>query len=286
MGVHAPEEVVGELGLGRLLEAGDGGALRVHRGHHVPDGAVLAGGVDALEHDEQRVLLLGVEPVLQLGQARDLLGELGLGALLVLVLAVEAGVDRLELHLRAGLDDELLAVVHGVPPSRPRPDAAARRRWRRSARGGTVRWSSSRSVASAHAAEHDRARRGCRPRPRRWSSRGSAAPASRSRTSGPRAPGWRGWRRGAAAPGKGGRKNQPSLRVTKSSRWPPATSCRNITVCSAAWSARPKRAASAGSDSASRPISSRPNDWIDAEEAEDAGERRAGAASSSGSASG
>ena len=33
------------------------------------------------------------------------------------------------------------------------------------------------------------------------------------------------------AAGNGGRKNQRSVRVMNSSRWPPATSCRNITVC-------------------------------------------------------
>ena len=34
--------------------------------------------------------------------------------------------------------------------------------------------------------------------------------------------------------GNGGRKNQRSLRVMNSRRWPPATSCRNITDCSCA----------------------------------------------------
>ncbi len=46
--VDAPEEVVGELLGGGLLEAGDVTADRVHRRHDVLDGAVLARGVHAL----------------------------------------------------------------------------------------------------------------------------------------------------------------------------------------------------------------------------------------------
>ena len=52
---RTPEEVMVEL-LGRgLLERGDLAALRVHPGHDVLDGAVLAGGVHGLEDHEERL---------------------------------------------------------------------------------------------------------------------------------------------------------------------------------------------------------------------------------------
>ena len=61
-----------QLLAGRLLEGVDAHAGRVGAAQDVLDGAVLAGGVDALEHDEQRALLLRVQPLLQAG---DLLAQ-------------------------------------------------------------------------------------------------------------------------------------------------------------------------------------------------------------------
>ena len=61
MRMDAPEEIMRELGRGRLLEAGDARALRVERGEHVLDRAVLAAGVERLQDDQDRALVLGVE---------------------------------------------------------------------------------------------------------------------------------------------------------------------------------------------------------------------------------
>ena len=61
MGVDAPEKVVRELGRGRLFEAGDARALGVERGEYVLDRAILSSGVERLQDDEDRVLVLGVE---------------------------------------------------------------------------------------------------------------------------------------------------------------------------------------------------------------------------------
>ena len=48
------------------LNDGDVAALRVERGHHPPDRAVLARCVDALEHDEYRLLGFGPQLVLEI----------------------------------------------------------------------------------------------------------------------------------------------------------------------------------------------------------------------------
>ncbi len=40
-------------------------ALRIHAGHDVADRAVLPARVERLQHDEQRVLLFGVQQILQ-----------------------------------------------------------------------------------------------------------------------------------------------------------------------------------------------------------------------------
>ena len=60
------------LGGGRL-EGEHLAALRIHPGHDVLDGAVLAGGVHRLENQQQRPAVLGIEFGLQLGQLFDVL---------------------------------------------------------------------------------------------------------------------------------------------------------------------------------------------------------------------
>ncbi len=60
-------EVFGRRGLERV----DLAALRIHSRHHVLDRAVLAGGVDGLEHEQQRPAILRVEAILQLGDRVD-----------------------------------------------------------------------------------------------------------------------------------------------------------------------------------------------------------------------
>lgn len=69
--LRAPEEVVSELEPTGLLERGHRHALGVDPPHDVPDRPILAGGIEALEDHEQRVLAFRVEPVLELSEALD-----------------------------------------------------------------------------------------------------------------------------------------------------------------------------------------------------------------------
>ena len=50
--VNAPQEIMRELGRSRLFEACNKCPLRVKRGEHMLDRAVLAAGVERLEDDE------------------------------------------------------------------------------------------------------------------------------------------------------------------------------------------------------------------------------------------
>jgi len=64
--MDAPEEVVAGFEGGGHFEGRDIAALRIDAGEDVADGAILAGGVHALEDDEQGLGLAGVEDVLQI----------------------------------------------------------------------------------------------------------------------------------------------------------------------------------------------------------------------------
>ena len=64
--MHAPEKVVRQLLLARPAEARDVDAERPGLVEHVADGAVLAGGIGALQDHQQRALAFGEQPVLQL----------------------------------------------------------------------------------------------------------------------------------------------------------------------------------------------------------------------------
>ena len=116
--VDAPEEVVrGLFGRGDL-EPLHLAALRVHGADHVPAHAVLAGGVQPLQHDQERVAVVAVHLALQVAQlgldGLELLGR----RLVVAVLAAEGGIELLEPDLAAGLDHQLLGVVHvACPPA-------------------------------------------------------------------------------------------------------------------------------------------------------------------------
>ncbi len=68
-----------ELGRRRLLEAGDERSLRIERGEDVLDRAVLAAGVERLQDDEDRVLVLGVEQGLLIEQLLQIALDLLLG---------------------------------------------------------------------------------------------------------------------------------------------------------------------------------------------------------------
>ena len=63
--VDTPEEIVRQFLGGRLLEAVNRAALRVHRPDHMPAHAVLSGRIDALQDDQQSMLAFGIEQLLQ-----------------------------------------------------------------------------------------------------------------------------------------------------------------------------------------------------------------------------
>jgi len=77
--VRPPQKVVRCFLRRRLFESVDVRALRVERAKHVPDRAVLAAGIHRLEDDEQSACVFGVEAVLQLAQALDVLVDSPLG---------------------------------------------------------------------------------------------------------------------------------------------------------------------------------------------------------------
>lgn len=88
----------------RSLEAPHLAALRVHAAEDALDGAVLAPGVESLQHDEQALLALGEEARLQVRDALALRLELGFDIGLGVVLLRVVGVDVLELDFSAGRD--------------------------------------------------------------------------------------------------------------------------------------------------------------------------------------
>ena len=125
--VDAPQVVVGELVGARHLEARDRAALRVEGLHDLVDRAVLAGGIDALEDDEDRPLRLGPESILELPESHQLLRG-GLGRVRLLVPVARAGIELRQADARAGPDAQgvpqvgatghragLLSVGFGVP---------------------------------------------------------------------------------------------------------------------------------------------------------------------------
>ena len=81
-------------------------------GHDVLDRAVLAGRVHPLEDDEDPSPALRPEALLELGEAADVGGDLGRRAVLV-VAEGRAGVERADVHLRAGANDEAVAERSG-----------------------------------------------------------------------------------------------------------------------------------------------------------------------------
>ena len=72
--------------MGKLLDAGllerrDLAALRIEAFHDVADRAVLAGRVHALQHQQQRAAVLGIEPIAEVVERGDVVVEFGLGCL-------------------------------------------------------------------------------------------------------------------------------------------------------------------------------------------------------------
>ena len=71
----APEKIVLQFGGAGVFEAEDLAALRIDARHHVPDRAVLAGGVHRLKDQQDRMAVGGVMKLLQGAQLRDVLGQ-------------------------------------------------------------------------------------------------------------------------------------------------------------------------------------------------------------------
>ena len=66
--MHPPQKVVSELKRRRGFERGDAAALRVHARKDAANRPVLAGGVEALEDEQEAPSSLGVEPHLDVGE--------------------------------------------------------------------------------------------------------------------------------------------------------------------------------------------------------------------------
>src|SRR5262249_5571314 len=110
--VRAPEKVVRGFLFARLLESEDEGPLRIHPAEHMPDGAVLAGRIERLQHHEKGLAAVRVKQVLQLVHALGVLLDLGERLLRSLVLADVGSIDFRQPNLRSRLDHKLLSIVH------------------------------------------------------------------------------------------------------------------------------------------------------------------------------
>ena len=64
-----------QLGRAGMLEAEHLAALGIDAGHHVPDDAILAGGIHRLEDQQDGVAVRGVEQLLLLAEVGDVFGE-------------------------------------------------------------------------------------------------------------------------------------------------------------------------------------------------------------------
>ena len=105
--------------LGGRLEAAHEDALRIDARHDVLDRAVLAGRVERLKQNDQRVFLRRPEHVLRGGQAGDVFEQRLVGFLLVFETVGEIRVVVLEPDLLSGRDEErgvveMMMVGHGL----------------------------------------------------------------------------------------------------------------------------------------------------------------------------
>ena len=74
--VDPPQEVVFQLFTVGLFKTGHLHALGVQAGHHMFDGAVLAGGVHGLQNEDQSFAAVGIKGVLQSGHFLQVFGGL------------------------------------------------------------------------------------------------------------------------------------------------------------------------------------------------------------------
>jgi hypothetical protein len=91
-----PQEVVGGLEAARLLEADGDCPLGIHAAEEVAHHPVLAARIERLQDHEQGLVPVGIEQVLKPVHARDLLRDLGQRRLVRPVLALEAGIDLVQ----------------------------------------------------------------------------------------------------------------------------------------------------------------------------------------------
>ena len=106
---HTPQIAVIQLVDRWRFEAGDLAALRVDPAHDVLDRAVLAGGIQRLEDDEQGARILGVQLLLVVGQELHAFVQEGRGVFRLLIAGGVAGIEvLLEVDLAAGRDRKAL----------------------------------------------------------------------------------------------------------------------------------------------------------------------------------
>ena len=65
MRMHAPEKIVRQLLRCRFLEVNSHTTRRIHSSENVADDAIFACGVEALQHNEKRMLVLRIHQILQ-----------------------------------------------------------------------------------------------------------------------------------------------------------------------------------------------------------------------------
>src|SRR5690242_2678547 len=115
--MHPPQKVMGQFLMRWGFEGYDVATLRVDRGHHMLDRAVFSAGIHALQHDEQSVAAIGVEPILQAAQLQDQLLRLFFGGLLVsIVLLIVACFVRIIIFEREAAVLLYPVPFHGVRP--------------------------------------------------------------------------------------------------------------------------------------------------------------------------
>ena len=116
MRMDAPQKIVGELGGGWLLEADDARALRIKRGENVLDCAVLSAGVERLQDDQDRVLVLGVEQDLLMEELLQKDLDFRLCVVMRRSVAGVGGVTLAKVGFLPRLDDEFFPVIHRPGP--------------------------------------------------------------------------------------------------------------------------------------------------------------------------
>ena len=68
MRMHPPQKIMGKLQRRRLLETDHRGALRIERAEYMVHRPVLATGIQCLQYNQDRVLLLGMQQSLLVGE--------------------------------------------------------------------------------------------------------------------------------------------------------------------------------------------------------------------------